>query len=296
MPRIALIGPGAIGCSVLAHLSRDRSRELVVAARTPFERLEVETPDGVISLAPRVITNPREATPVDWVLVATKTYDAEGAAAWLRGFVGPHTRVAVLQNGVEHRSRFTGLVRDEALVPVIIDLPAERSAPGVVRQRGPARQSVPDHDAGRAYAALFADTTVRTKTTNDWISAAWRKLCINSPGAMSAILLQPAGISHDEGVAEIMRGMIREVIAVGRAEGATLDDTVVEQVIAGYRNAPPDSLNSLHADRLAGRRMEYDARNGVVVRLAKKHGLAAPLNEMAAALLGAMEHRARTPA
>lgn len=293
MPRIALIGPGAIGCTVLAHLARDRSHELVVGARTPFSGVSVETPDGTITFSPRVLTDPACAAAVDWVIVAVKTYDAAGAAPWLTTCVGPHTRVAVLQNGVEHRARFAGLVSAGALVPVIIDCPCERIAPGVVRQRGPGSQVIPDTPAGAAYAALFRGTAMRTETTSDWTSAAWRKLCINSPGAVSALLLQPAGISRDDGVAEVMRGMIREVIAVGRAEGAIMDDAIVEEVIAGYRNASPDAVNSLHADRLAGRRMEYEARNGVVARLAQAHGLAAPLNAMAAALLRAAERAAR---
>ena len=77
-------------------------------------------------------------------------------------------------------------------------------------------------------------------------------------------------------------------MAVGRAEGAVIDDSHVEVVLQGYRNAPPDSVNSLHADRQAGRVTEIDARNGVIVRLGKKHGIATPCNQMAVALIEAM--------
>jgi 2-dehydropantoate 2-reductase len=34
--------------------------------------------------------------------------------------------------------------------------------------------------------------------------------------------------------------------------------------------------------------MEVDARNGVIVRLGEKRGIATPLNRMAASLLGAL--------
>ena len=74
----------------------------------------------------------------------------------------------------------------------------------------------------------------------------------------------------------------------GRAEGAVLDDSLVETVLQSYRDAPPDSVNSLHADRLAGRPMELDARNGVIVRLGRKYGIPTPCNQMAVALLEAM--------
>ena len=49
-----------------------------------------------------------------------------------------------------------------------------------------------------------------------------------------------------------------------------------------------DSVNSLHADRLARRPTEIDARNGVIVRLGRKHGIPTPCNQMAVALMEAM--------
>jgi len=43
------------------------------------------------------------------------------------------------------------------------------------------------------------------------------------------------------------------------------------------------------ADRRAGRPMEIDARNGVIVRLGRKHGIAAPMNSLMVALLEAAQ-------
>jgi 2-dehydropantoate 2-reductase len=88
-------------------------------------------------------------------------------------------------------------------------------------------------------------------------------------------------------VADIMRAIVRECVAVGRAEGAQLDDSIADQVVNHYRASPPDSVNSLHADRAAGRPMETDARNGVIVRLGRKHGIATPMNQTIVALLEA---------
>jgi 2-dehydropantoate 2-reductase len=169
----------------------------------------------------------------------------------------------------------------------MVDCPAERTAPNHVRQRGPAKMVVSDDAPGRSFAALFASTEVEVTLTADLKSALWRKLCLNAAGAISALLLKPARIMKDERIGDIARGLVRECIAVGRAEGANLDDGLVESVVAAYRNAPPDSINSLHADRAAGRPMETDARNGVIVRLGRKHGLPTPYNEMAVALLEA---------
>ncbi|TGX55638.1 2-dehydropantoate 2-reductase [Sphingomonas gei] len=284
MARIAVIGAGAIGGTLAAWLAQ--SHDVTVCARSPLADLEIETPGRTLRAAPRILTDPATAAPVDWVLATTKTYDCAAAAAWLPGLMGPDTRLAVIQNGVEQRERFP-MVAPERTVPVIIDLPAERTAPGRIVQRRDGTILVPEGAAGAAFVALFADTVIAAETTPDFVTAAWRKLAINCSGIVSAITRRPAEVANDEGVAEVMRALVRECIHVGRAEGAALPDKLVDQVVEWTRKAHPDSVNSLHADFVAGRPMELDARNGVIVRLGEKHGIPTPLNQALAAVLAA---------
>ena len=288
MTTITIIGPGAIGGILAAWLAQDREHDVTVCARTPFDRLEVETPTGSISASPRVVTDPADARPADWVLVATKAYDAERTARWFPAVRREDTPVVILQNGVEHVERFAPFVPVEHIVPAVIDCPAERTAPGRMRQRGRSWIVVPDASHGRAFVPLFASTNFDV-STGDFRTRAWAKLCINAPGAISAILLKPTGVIQVEPIAELTRGIVQECVAVGRAEGAMLDDGIADAVVDGARRAPPDSLNSLIADRMAGRPMEIDARNGAVVRFGRKHGIPTPLNDMAVALLVAAQ-------
>ena len=156
-----------------------------------------------------------------------------------------------------------------------------------MRQRRNGSIIVPQGEAGDAFVALFAHTPIAVSTTPDFTTVAWRKLCLNAAGAVSALTQKPAGVSRDPAIAEIMRELAHECVMVGRAEGATLDAELSASVVAHYQNAPADSVNSLHADRLAGRPMEIDARNGVIVRLGERHGIATPANRMVTALLKA---------
>lgn len=287
MARVAVIGAGAIGGTIAAWLAQGDAHEVQLCARSPLDDLEVDTPVGTIRAAPRVLTDVRDARSADWVLVATKTYDCASAAAWLPGLMTAETRVAVIQNGVEHRERFRGVVPDARIVPVIVDIPTERTAPGRILQRRAGTIMVPEGPDGAALVALFAGTPIVASTTADFVTAAWRKLAINSAGIVSAITLRTAEVAHDPGAAEAMRALVRECIAVGRAEGADLPDALADEVVQGYRRDDPQSMNSLHADRIAGRPMEVDARNGVIVRLGERHGIETPSNRMAAALLAA---------
>ena len=142
---------------------------------------------------------------------------------------------------------------------------------------------------GEAFVGLFASTPIEVSETPDFKTEVWRKLCFNSAGALSAVLLKGAAISRLEGVAQFMRGVVRECLAVGLAEGARLDETVVENVVRGYQAAPADSVNSMHADRIAGRPMEIEARNGIIVRLGRKHDIPTPLNALIVSLLEAVQ-------
>ncbi|MCA0357596.1 MAG: 2-dehydropantoate 2-reductase [Proteobacteria bacterium] len=287
MTSIALIGPGAVGGTLAAWLSQNADLAVTVCVRTPFETLAIETPEGPITATPRVATSPEGLAPVDWVLVTTKTYDTDATWTWLGALVGPETRVAILRNGVEHSEPFAGRIAKRNLVPAVVDIPAERSAPGRMLQRRNGWMKVPADAAGEAFTALFAHTPINVQTVNDFTTEAWKKLALNCAGAVNALVLKPAGIAHDEGAAQVMRSLVRECVAVGRAEGADLADDLPDQVIAGYRAADPGSVNSLHADRAAGRAMELDARNGVIIRRGAAHGIATPANAMVVALLNA---------
>jgi 2-dehydropantoate 2-reductase len=285
MRNITVIGPGAIGGLVTAWLCQDADNVVTVAARTPFERLMLETPDGVLETEPRVVTDPAQAPTADWILLATKAYDSAAAAAWFPQPSGSDCRIAVLQNGVDHVERISRWFPRERILPVIVDCPTERQGPGRIRQRGPALLTVPAGPLGESFSALFASTQIDCRPTDDFTTVAWWKLCLNAAGVVNALTLQPARVAHDEQAAALMRKIVEEAAAVGRAEGAQLALDIADEVIGIYRGQPPDSLNSLHADRLAGRPLEIDLRNGVVVELGKRHGIATPFNEMAVSLL-----------
>ena len=289
MASILFVGPGAIGATLTAWLCQDDRHHVTVAARTPFDSIETQTPNGVIRAKPRVITDPAQAQHADWILVATKAYDSEAATQWFPQASGPRTRLAVIQNGVEHIARFENHFDRARIVPVMIDLPAERTAPGRTVQKGPAHLVVPSGRNGAEFLALFAHANFDARQTDDFTTAVWKKLCLNSAGAPCAVLLKPNGIAHHEGVAGLMRSIVRECVAVGRAEGAVLEDSIPDEIVERTRRAPRDSGNSMYADRVAGRPMEYDARNGVIVRLGSKHGIPAPMNALMVALLEAAQ-------
>src|SRR5215469_14457237 len=91
-------------------------------------------------------------------------------------------------------------------------------------QRGVMDLKVPDDSLGRSFVNLFAGSPADATTVPDFKSVVWRKLCFNSAGVLSALVMQRAGVVRGEALGDVALQIIRECAAVARAEGATLED------------------------------------------------------------------------
>ncbi len=286
MSKVALLGVGAIGGVFGVRLCRLERHDVTLCVRRPIQKLVVETQDSVIESKVKCITSPSEAEPVECVLLAVKGHHVPDIAPWLEALVGSNTVIAVLQNGVEHRKRVEPYVKGAEVVPVVVNCPAGRLAPGHVAQQGGAQLVPEDGPGARFLVSLYEDTDVPVKPTTDFTTASWAKLCNNvGAGPATALTNKGRGVLHDPDVAEFCRGLVRECVAVGRAEGAKLADDVAERTIERLQDAVPEATTSMLVDRRAGRPIEADVMTGAVIRIGAKHGIPTPLNAVADALL-----------
>jgi 2-dehydropantoate 2-reductase len=281
VPSVAIVGVGAVGGVCAANLIA-AGHEVTCCVRTVFRELVLEAAGRAQRFAVRVVTDPSRLPPTDWVLLATKAHQTEGAAGWL----GRAARVAVLQNGVEHVERLARWLDPSRLVPVVVSCPSTAIAPGHVVQRAAARLVVPDDRGGCELAALFAATQIAVECTADWRTAAWRKLCSNvTGGALAALAGVPLPEVRHPRRHALAHALAHECARVGRAEGADVPaafaDTVAAQTLATAVGGSPSTLT----DRTHGRPLEIDARNGAVVRIAARHGIPVPANAAAAELM-----------
>ena len=286
---IAIVGPGSIGCAMSAHLWKAGHRDQVLCARTPLEDVRLETPEGVIEASPRVETSPERVEPPPWVLLTTKADQVEGAAAWLGRLCRRETKLAVIQNGVEHRERVAPYANGATVVPVVINCPVMRSAPGRVVQRRTGTVDVGNDDASREFAALLEPSDLQVTVTDDLVTAMWHKLTVNvAGGAITAATNKPMGVIHEPGMAQLALDLMHECIAVGRAEGAKIDEGLADELLSNFKSDPHDLTTSMLMDRRAGRTLEVDARNGAVVRIGRRHGIDTPANAAMTAQLKAL--------
>jgi 2-dehydropantoate 2-reductase len=288
MRRIAVVGPGAVGTTFGAAAER-AGCDVTLCGRRAAPPPVVELPDGYEhALARRVLADPSRAEPVAWVLLAVKTHQTADAAHWLAALCDERTVVAVLQNGVEHRELVGPFAGAATVLPAIVWCPSETVAPGRVRQRGPARLSVPDEPAGNALAALL-EGGAQVDVVADFRTEVWRKLCLNAVAAPMVLAGRRAEVYREPGQLELARAIAEECVAVARAEGARLGPETVDEVIAQIAGFPPDLGTSMLFDRLAGRRLEWEARNGVISRLGARHGIPTPVSDDVARRLAGLD-------
>jgi 2-dehydropantoate 2-reductase len=284
-PAVAIVGVGAVG-AVFAAALQETARSPAVLCVHRRRSLAVEDPVGrVTDLTAPMVASPAEVRgPADWVLLAVKAHQTAGATGWLRELAGPETTVLVLQNGVDQAERVSPFAGPATVLPTVIWCPAEPAGPGLVRQRAPARMLVADGSAGRRAAALLAGGRVSVELTADFVTAAWRKLSMNVVGALMALSGRTAEVLRDQEVRRLAERLAAECVAVGRAEGAQLDESVAAEAVAELA-ARPGAGSSILTDRLAGTPLEWEARNAVVRRLGARHGIPTPVSDVIVPLL-----------
>jgi 2-dehydropantoate 2-reductase len=284
MTDVAVVGPGAIGAT-FAAAAELAGHTVALCGRRPGPPPVVELPDGrVHELAGPVQDDPAAAEHVPWVLLAVKTHQTAGALRWLERLCRAGTVIAVLQNGVEHEALVAPLAGPANVLPAIVWCPAEIVTPGRVRQRERARLSVPDTPPGAALAALLGDQA-RVDRLADFRTEAWRKLCLNAAAAPMVLTGRRAELFREPGPLALARRLAEECVAVGRAEGARVGAEIVGRLAA----LPPDHGTSMLFDRLAGRRLEWDARNAVITRLGAHHAIRTPVSDRVTAQLAALD-------
>lgn len=284
----ALVGPGAIG-STIAALLYAAGRDVLLCGRTPRRAIEVRVDGSAPIVAPGPVhTDPETvAGPVDVVLLAVKDTQYAASAPWLARLCGPDTVVCALQNGVEQADRLRPYCPESAVVPAAIWIAAETQPEGWVRVLQAPRLVLPDGLAATRLAAAMDGSGLSIELDPDFLSAAWRKLLVNAVVGFMVLSGRRSGMFRRDDVAAVARGYLAECLAVARAEGATLPDSVVDEIADMLKQAPTDMATSMLIDREAGRPLEWDIRNGVIQRKGAAHGIATPISDVLVPLLAA---------
>jgi 2-dehydropantoate 2-reductase len=286
-PTIALIGPGAIGTTIAAAL-HEVGRTPLVCGRHAHPQLSLRFDGGSIVVPGPVVTEPASvAAPFDLVFVAVKATQIAAIAPWLKALCHAQTVVCVLQNGVEQKALFAPHVPEATVLPSVVWFPAQREPEASVWLRAKPRLTLPDVQGAERVQHALRDTRCAVDISADFISVAWRKLLQNAVAGLMVLAGRRAGMFAREDITALALTYMQEGLAVARAAGASLDDSVPQEIIAGFHHAPPDLSTSILTDRESGLPLEWDIRNGVIQRHGQIYHISTPLSDIIVPLLAA---------
>jgi 2-dehydropantoate 2-reductase len=300
--RIVVVGAGGVGGyfgTRLAAAGHDvtfvaRGRHLAAIQESG---LVVRSPLGEFRSSATAVSTVGEAGPADLVLVAVKLWDTDEVAAQLKPAVAAGARVLSLQNGVQKDDVLRSHVPADAVLGGICYISAVIESPGVVAHYGTMQKLVFgefDGSSSPVTADLLAACTaagIDAEVSAHIARVIWEKFVfLVGLSATTAAVRQPVGVIRANAhTRALLRDVMLEVVAVGRASGVDLADAFVDERLAFVDTLPADMSASMYHDLVRGGRLELPWLSGGVVTLGERLGVPTPRNRTVADILAPYE-------
>lgn len=290
--KIAVMGSGGVGGYFGAKLARAGSDVTFIArgahlAAMRAGGLRVKSQLGDIHIeAPKVTDDPAGVGPVDLVLFGVKLWDTETAARATLPLVGPNTGVVSFQNGVQKDELLRSILGETAVIGGVCYIAATIAAPGVIEHGGTMQRLVFGELDGKPSArtsdflAACKAAGIDAEVSADIRRTTWEKFVfLVGLSATTATMRAPVGEvrSHPRTRAMLLEAM-REVVAVGRAEGVALAKDFADNRLAFCDGLPPGMNASMRNDLERGNRLEVQWLSGDVVARGERLGVPTPVN------------------
>lgn len=237
--------------------------------------------------------DPEEVGSVDLVMLCVKLWDTEAALQRLRPLVGPATTLVSFQNGVLKDSYLRAAYDDSQLIGGVAYVATTVSQPGVITRTGPLQRLIVGEFDGRPSARVQAFHSacvaggINAEISSDIRREIWEKFVfLTGLSATTATMRVPIGpIRENLQSRALLLDIMREVVAVGRAQGVPLPEDYAEQRLNFADGVAPDMTSSMYHDLERGNRLEVRWLSGGVVELGQEVGVETPLNRAVADIL-----------
>jgi 2-dehydropantoate 2-reductase len=304
--RALVMGAGAVGCWIGGCLQAAGVPVTFVGRPRILDGLcthglKLTDLDGGTRKVPASALDLRESaqgvpTPA-LVLLCVKSGATGSAAAELARAVPPGTLVVSMQNGVSNAAAAQAAAPALTVRPGMVPFNIAALAPGHYHRGTSGVLAAQDHPALRGWQARFAQASIPLQLHANLVPLQWGKLLLNlnnAVNALSGLPLREQLLQRDYRVC--MAALIDEALAALRAAGIApakltplppaalpgalrLPTALFRVLAARMLRIDAKARTSMADDLVHGRATEIDALCGEVVRLARRHGTAAPVNE-----------------
>jgi 2-dehydropantoate 2-reductase len=290
--RIAVMGTGAVGGYFGAKLAAAGHELAFIARGEHLVALEqggliVQSTSGDLHIRNALFTgDPAAAGIVDLVLFCVKSHATEAAAAACAPMVGPQTMILSLQNGVDNPEKIARIYGRQRTLAGVVYIGAQVTQPGIISHSSGGRVlfGVLDGPAGQGAAVVeraFSTAAIPCEITPAIGKAQWKKLLWNAPFCAISCLTRAnvKEIVESESLRKLALDCMAEVMAAAQTCGVELERELLQETIQ-FSTTLADFKPSMLQDLEAGKRLEFEAFNGVVVKRLREAGKEAPINEV----------------
>jgi len=297
--KVAVMGAGAVGCYYGAMLARAGHEVVLIgrpshveAVRANGLRLETKAFDEQVPLG--ASTEPSAVQGAQLVLFCVKSTDTESAAAQIKPHLSPDALVLTLQNGVDNDERVRSVLPSSEVAAAVVYVATEMAGPGHVKHHGRGELVIAPSRRSEQVAQQLAAAGVPTQISGNVRGSLWAKLVLNCAyNALSAVSQLPYGeLVKGVGVADVIRDVVAECLAVAKAEGVVIPGDT-DAAVRGIAQSMPSQYSSTAQDLARGKPSEIDHLNGFVVRRGEALGVPTPANRVLFVMVKLLENKQR---
>lgn len=303
--RIAVMGTGAVGGYFGAKLAAS-GHELIFIARgrnllaLKQDGLRIDSFQGNLHIRKALFTDdPAAAAAVDLVLFCVKSYDTESAAEALAPLIGQTTRILSLQNGVDNASKIAQIWGAERTLAGVVYIGAQLAQPGTIKHSSGGKIALGELDGGvheptRTIERALSAASIPCEITVEIAKAQWRKLLWNAPFCAISCLTRTTAreIVESSSLRKLAIDCMLEVIAAAKTRALDLASEWIDETLK-FSESLGDFKPSMLQDLEAGKPLEFEAFNGIVVNLLRQAAQEAPTNEVFYGALSYLDKKIR---
>lgn len=301
--KIAVIGPGAVGC-LLAVSCAEAGEDVLLVDYRP-ERVALlreqgillKTPGGLSRLLPVPCGLPAEVGPCGLTIMAVKAHQTRAAAQALPLLMAPGGLALSLQNGLGNLEEMARVAGPERLLAGVTFVGVTRQDEGKIIYAGQGEVVIGAPPGAKvtpgeidAVAALFRRAGFKCRVAADIQALIWEKLVVNAGiNPLTALLRVPNGALPELPEAwSLAVAAATEVQTVARTLGLAVTGDPAERLGRVCR-ATAKNRSSMLQDVLAGRVTEIDSLNAQVAARGAALGIPTPINDLLTRLMRAVD-------
>lgn len=289
--KLMVMGAGGVGGYFGAKLAEGLGAEISLVARGKhLEKIQqngliVESIEGDFTVKGPASDDPEKLPKPDLILFAVKSYDTAQAIEQIRPVVGGKTQILPLQNGIENIPKLTETFGDERVIPGLCRIGIRIAEPGKLSHTNPGSVIVGEKGGSKServkiiYEA-FVKAGVDSTLSDNIYREIWKKFSWNSIfNMLTAAENKTTDLLYDGGEnQQRLQKLADEILSVARAEEVDLRPEDLEKITVKTQNIGAFVTSTLH-DRRVGKKLEFDAFTGALLRLGNKHDISMPQYE-----------------